>query len=384
MTTYTIEHYFVRKALSGKDIYRVRKGKPVDDERTLYLSAVRVVPENPVCVVQLIHGIEEHKDRYIPMAEYLASRGIAVVMHDLRGHGDSILPEILAGNFPNVVGNPELPHRITHPGEHALELLYTDIDAVYASLYKDVPEDGRIDISAEDMPSVDPLPRYLLGFSMGALIAGNYAAQYDAGLAGLMLAGLPHREPMVSFGMALVRFISLFDGELGRSPLLSNFGYIRYNKSFLDAEGEGVYLWLSNDKGNIATFVNDPKCGNCSSVAMYRFLLTLVRDMYKPASWEMARRDLPIWLFSGEKDPVAGGEKWVLDSENFLSDIGYTNIDNRIFPDLRHEIFMDTNKESVWQEVADCILATVESEQARLDEMREKEAAEYTSMFEGK
>lgn len=71
MTTYTIEHYFVRKALTGKDVYRVRKGKPVDAERALYLSTVRVVPENPVCVVQLIHGIDEHTGRYIPMAEYL-------------------------------------------------------------------------------------------------------------------------------------------------------------------------------------------------------------------------------------------------------------------------------------------------------------------------
>lgn len=384
MTTYTIEHYFVRKALSGKDIYRVRKGKPVDDERTLYLSTVRVLPEKPLCVVQLIHGIEEHKDRYIPMAEYLASRGIAVIMHDLRGHGDSILPQIRAGHFPNVVGYPEIPHRITHPGENALELLHTDIDAVYASLYKDIPEDRHMDISTEDMPSIDPLPRYLLGFSMGALIAGSYAGQYDEGLAGLMLAGLPHREPMVSFGIGLVRFLSLFYGETGRSPFLNNFGYIRYNKSFFDAGERGEYLWLSNDRTNIATFVNDPKCGNSSSIAMYRFLLHLVRELYKPASWEMQRRDLPIWLFSGEKDPIAGGEKWVLDSENFLSDIGYTHIDNRIFPDLRHEIFMDENKEAVWQEVADCILTTVETEQARLDEIREKEEADYTSMFEGK
>lgn len=269
-------------------------------------------------------------------------------------------------------------------GEDALSYLHTDIDAVYASVYKDVPENGRMEISAEDMPKVDPLPRYLLGFSMGALVAGSYAGQYDESLAGLLLCGLPHREPFSSVALTWVRFLSLFFGETGRPPFFGSYSFSRYNRLFQKAGEVGEFLWLSNDKANIEAFRADPKCGVENTISAYRFLLTLVRDMYKPASWEMARRDLPIWLFSGEKDPVAGGEKWVLDSENFLSDIGYTNIDNRIFPDLRHEIFMDTNKESVWQEVADCILATVESEQARLDEMREKEAAEYTSMFEEK
>lgn len=373
METYTIEHYYVRKALSGKDVYRQRKGKPVDAEHALYLSVTRVLPVKPLCVVQLIHGIDEHKGRYLPFAKYLASRGVAVILHDLRGHGDSLLP-----------GKPEVSHGLGYPGENALELLHTDLDAVYASVYKDIPENGHMDISAEDMPSVDPLPRYLLGFSMGALIAGSYAGQYDERLAGLLLAGLPHREPMISFALGWVRFLSLFFGEDGKPPFLGGYSYHRYNRSFVRAGESGDFLWLSGDKANIEAFRNDPKCGAENTISLYRFLLTLVRDMYKPASWEMTRRDLPIWLFSGEKDPIAGGEKWALDSENFLSDIGYKNIDNRIFPGLRHEIFMDENKEAVWQEVADCILGTVEAEQARLDAIREKEEAEYTSMFEGK
>lgn len=364
----TITHYFVRKALSGKDTARVRKGKPVDAERMLYLSVTRILPENPVCVVQLLHGIDEHTGRYIPMAEYFASRGIAVILHDLRGHGDSLLYADGLGYY----------------GEDALTYLHTDIDAVYASVYMDVPENGQLDVSAEDMPKIDPLPRYLLGFSMGALVAGSYAGNYDESLAGLLLCGLPHREPFSPLALTWVRFLSLFFGETGRPPFLGSYSFSRYNRLFQKAGEVGKFLWLSNDKANIDTFLADPKCGAENTISAYRFLLTLVREMYKPSSWEMTRRDLPIWLFSGENDPVAGGEKWVLDSERFLSDIGYTNIDNRIFPGLRHEIFMDTNKEAVCKEVADCILATVEGESARLDEMRENEMAEYTSMFEEK
>lgn len=363
--TYEIERYSVRKALEGKDVYRERKGKPVDAERALYLSTVRIMPEKPLCIVQILHGIDEHKERYLPFATYLASRGMGVVLHDLRGHGRSLLPEGLG-----------------YCGEEAVALLHTDIDSVYASAFLPIPESGTMEITPADMPAVDPIPRYLLGFSMGALLAGSYAGRYDERLAGVIFAGLPHREPLVSLALGWIRLLSVTNGENGRPTLLNKYSFRRYNRPFRRAGESGSFLWLSEDLENIDRFRADPACGAPMTISLYRFLLTMERDMYTPASWEMLRRDLPIWLFSGEKDPVAGGEKWVLDSETFLADMGYTHIENRLFPQCRHEIFFDKTRNGVWQEVADCMLETVPDEQARLDEIRAKEEATYTSMFE--
>lgn len=367
MQTYKIEQYYVQQAYTEKEQRQRQKGKAITNERTLSLYVVRLVPEQPLCLVQFIHGIDDHVDRYIQFAEHLASHGIAVVMHDLRGHGGSCLNE-----------------RVTYMGEEPLQYLHNDIDIVYASYFREAPDCATMEIGEQDIPSIDPMPRYLLGFSMGALIAGNYAGQYDERLAGLLLAGLPHRELMLPLALALgwIRFLSLFYGEAGRPFLLGTYSLLRYNIPFWRAGESGAYLWLSEDKENRERYLYDISCAKMLTISAYRFLLTLLRDMYRPASWEMTRRDLPIWLFSGEKDPIAGGEKWALDGETFLSDIGYTHIDDRIFPGARHEIFLDTNRQSVWQEVVVAILDTVETEQARLDALREKEEAEYTSLFE--
>ena len=52
------------------------------------LHAFRCVPEGEVrAIVQLSHGMVEFIDRYKPLAEYLAARGILVTGNDHLGHG---------------------------------------------------------------------------------------------------------------------------------------------------------------------------------------------------------------------------------------------------------------------------------------------------------
>lgn len=364
-STYPIETYYVRQKPEGKQVYRARKGKKLPAEEALYLSVLRIRPPEPVCTVQIVHGIDERKERYIPFMQYLASRNIACVIHDLRGHGGSLLPEGLA-----------------YYGEEALDRLHTDIDAVYASLFYPVPASGRMEIAYEDFPAIDPLPRYLLGFSMGALIAGSFAGDNDDRLSGLILAGMPHRERFVSFALAWVKFLSLLGGESWRPPLLGRFSFRRYNRIFEKHGEKGTFLWLTENLENIEAFRADPLCGASNTISAYRFLLTLVRDMYRPAYWNTARPDLPILLLSGENDPVAGGDHWVLDSEDFLRDMGYKNIENRIFPHCRHEIFLENNRFYVWQETAAAILEANVAEDQRTTAALEADAAEYTSMFE--
>ena len=55
------------------------------------LHVLILTPENqPRAVVQICHGMSEHKERYLPFMEYLQNRGYAAVIHDHRGHGKSI------------------------------------------------------------------------------------------------------------------------------------------------------------------------------------------------------------------------------------------------------------------------------------------------------
>ena len=47
--------------------------------------------ENPVAVLQIIHGMQEHALRYNSFARHLNKHGIIVFASDLRGHGQTAL-----------------------------------------------------------------------------------------------------------------------------------------------------------------------------------------------------------------------------------------------------------------------------------------------------
>lgn len=44
--------------------------------------------EHPRGYIQIIHGMEEHKERYEAFAEQLRQAGFTVVTSDMRGHGE--------------------------------------------------------------------------------------------------------------------------------------------------------------------------------------------------------------------------------------------------------------------------------------------------------
>lgn len=57
----------------------------------LTLSVLWTEPEKKVRgVVQISHGMSEHKERYLPFMKFLAGHGYAAVIHDHRGHGGSV------------------------------------------------------------------------------------------------------------------------------------------------------------------------------------------------------------------------------------------------------------------------------------------------------
>ena len=70
------------------------------------LHGFRCVPEGQVrAVLQLSHGMVEFIDRYKPLAENLAARGILVTGNDHLGHGGSIRTKADYGYFAEPDGN---------------------------------------------------------------------------------------------------------------------------------------------------------------------------------------------------------------------------------------------------------------------------------------
>ena len=58
----------------------------------LDISVLAVVPTDQPYrgILQLVHGMSEYKERYLPFMEYMAKRGYVCIIHDHRGHGKSV------------------------------------------------------------------------------------------------------------------------------------------------------------------------------------------------------------------------------------------------------------------------------------------------------
>ena len=57
----------------------------------IQLSLAYLEPQDsPKGIVQLVHGMCEHKERYYSLMEYFCDAGYVCVIHDHRGHGGSV------------------------------------------------------------------------------------------------------------------------------------------------------------------------------------------------------------------------------------------------------------------------------------------------------
>ena len=66
----------------------------------LELEIAHIEPNSEIKgVVQISHGMAEHKERYYDFMEYLKDNGYAAVIHDHRGHGASVKSKEDLGYF---------------------------------------------------------------------------------------------------------------------------------------------------------------------------------------------------------------------------------------------------------------------------------------------
>ena len=280
------------------------------------LSVLTVCPESPRFCLQIIHGMAEHKRRYIPFMEYIASLGGACIISDMRGHGETSNPADY-GYF----------------GENGVEATLSDLHQIGIVLRQKYPG----------------LPMILFGHSMGSLVARSYAAEHDHDLAALILSGEASNNPAVGAGLFLTRLMALFRGDRYRSPLIESMSTGAYDKAF--PEGE-KFQWLSVNEENRQKYIEDPGCGFPFTLNGYDILFSFMKRTYSPKFYNVWHKDMPILFLSGEEDPVMGDKKAFEDAVRFMRDMGYRNVRSKLYPGMRHEILMESERETVYADVA--------------------------------
>lgn len=276
---------------------------------------VREADSAPRRTVQLVHGMCEHKERYLPFMDFLAARGCNCVIHDHRGHGAS-------------VRRPE------------------DLGYMYKGGWKAMVED--IAAVAEWTSANFPGQKHnLLGHSMGSMAARSFAKRHDDMIDSLFVVGSPSDNPARGAGSFLAGCISLFRGGHHRPALLQKLSFGSYDKPFRQEGGRSA--WVCSDKKVLEDYRNDPLCQFRFTANGFSNLLGLMADCYSPEGWKLSNPELPVHFLSGSDDPCMISEKDMQKSLDLMRRAGYRNVDCRLYPGMRHEILNEKGKEAVWQ-----------------------------------
>lgn len=285
-----------------------------DDGASLF--ARRWLPEGHVrAVLQIAHGLSEHSGRYARLAHALNAAGYAAYAADLRGHGPNAAQADLGhfadeGGWGKVVGD-----------------LWTLNRAI-----------------AAEQPGA---PIMFLGHSLGSFLARSFLAQHSDALAGAALSGSSGKPPPIAaLGRIVAREERLRLSRRGKSDPIFAMWFGGFNKAFSPARTP--FDWLSRDEREVDAYIGDPLCGLPFTTQLAIDVLDALPRVTSRENLAAIRKDMPIYVFSGERDPVGANIQGLIAD---LKAAGFTRLTTRLYPGARHETLNETNRDEVTRDL---------------------------------
>ncbi|MBP0457226.1 alpha/beta fold hydrolase [Streptomyces montanisoli] len=275
----------------------------------------------PRALVQIAHGAAEHALRYDRFAQYLTAHGYGVLATDLRGHGATATS---TGGFGS--GG-------------------TDGDSWRANV------DDLRTAGGKARTLFPGVPLFLLGHSMGSMLARDYAQEYPDDLAGLILTGTFRSLPGCEIAETAVRLEleAAEEGRDARSPFLSDL-FASLNDPYEHRTG---FEWLSRDEAEVDAYVADERCGFPFSAGLALDWVLGVRKINDPRALAAVPADLPVHVAVGDQDPCHQRMTLVYELLEDFRYRGMTDLTWKAYPGARHEILNETNRDQVHRDLTD-------------------------------
>lgn len=304
-------------------------------KKGIELSVFKIIPEEVKGVIHILHGMGEHKERYLHFSKYLVKNGYAVYVHDHRKHGESVSDESLVGIFEK---------------EDKWDDIIDDCNFVNRQIKKDFSD----------------IPIITLGHSMGSIIARKYLSKYPNSSTLAIIMGT---LPPLSLGKLFVPlFLSsvmcLFNKNNNRS---SFFGKLLNDPLIKDFEPRRTdFDWITSDESIVDRYVEDPLCGYNYSTRFYKEFFKGILNVNK-SDVIFEGKNIPLLFISGKNDPVGEYGEGVRASRELYSGHGFLDLTLKIVPNARHEVLNEVDKIDTFKFILEWIEESLEKVKTELD-----------------
>ena len=286
------------------------------------IHAVRWIPdsENVAGVVQIVHGMAEYVERYEEFATFLTEKNYVVTGEDHLGHGKSVAEGGQQGYFCE-----QDPATVVVRDVHRLKKMTQE-------LYPGVPY-------------------FLMGHSMGSFIVRNYICRYGTGIDGALILGTGMQSDGLLLASKTVAALEgAFKGQKHVSKFLDKGAFGNYNKHIKDVRTSAD--WLTRDASKVDEYIADKDCGFVFTVNGFKTLFTLISRAKKKENLKNVPASLPIFMASGEEDPVGGYGKGVKRAWQSLKEAGVTDLTLKLYPEDRHELLNELDRKQIMEDIA--------------------------------
>ncbi|WP_249028645.1 alpha/beta fold hydrolase [Tannockella kyphosi] len=277
---------------------------------------------NPKGIIQLTHGMMERIELYEEFIGFMCDKGFIVCGHDHIGHGHSGELSDSFGFFANTAG-----YRYLIEDLHQLNTIIKE--------------------------KYDDLPYFLIGHSLGSLVARNYLRLYANEVDGCVFSASGSASPLTVLGLIYVEFKIKRSGPHFVSESFEKTIFGNFNKGQKDKFSG----WLCSNQEFIETFKNDSLCQFGFSLSAYRDLLTLFYQSNKQNWFTSVPNEMPILLLSGNQDPIMNNGKDMLKVEENLRKTNHTKINSYLYDGSMHNLFHEIDRSTVFNDIYQWITA---------------------------
>lgn len=297
-------------------------------------------------LVQIAHGMVEHRGKYAGIAEFLARNGFIVAINDHRGHGDSVNYDLDSHQYLIDSGEstPKIKIYLGEMGENGFETALDDIHNLHLAL----------------KAQFKPRKFILIGHSMGSLLSRRFLQEYEDCLDMLILCGTPKPEPFIDIGIMFLRILRLFGFNNVARSVANKFSLLSFNAKYarIDTLHNGKnsgQMWINRDIEELKHNLTDKKTRFIFSINSFIDLFVGLKRVFSPYQRKTTNPNyespLPILFISGEDDACGNFGKGALKAFKHIITQGYGNSRLILYANARHELFLELNKDEVLNDV---------------------------------